>query len=376
MLQLIGQYYTVSDTLGFFSLCFLLISWYLVIGSLTLAAQALFSHVAAGVAGEPLPRCSLNPFAHGRALEGAIMVAIGAWAWHADPVIYWVGIGLVFPWLTVSMGINDGPGMGLHPGRLGDTLIGLGPWGLAVCLLLGGAYWLLTSTLHLWNGFLTVALSGYAFLAAHALCGLIAYQRRKALGLYTLDSPEQRMQETVADRDAAIDAVMTEAHRLCNTGRIREALGALDAHIDGNHAEMDPIIYQRLKRFHHDTLRLEFAVQYLNRLAGDGLGLRAWSVLQESLELEPGFRPNTDATMHAALMAAEQRDILALKPLLEEFPETYPGSAYSAEIDIKRAHVEMEWAGNELEGRRILADLLRVRQDLASHPLVRGLHGE
>lgn len=366
LLKLLAAYYAISDTLGFFALSFLLITWYPLYGALSLAARALYAHVAAGVGEEPLPRFSLNPLNEPYAALSAALFAAAVWSWSGtEPATFILLATLVLPLATASVLVHDGFA-GLQPQAMLQTLTGLGAWLVPCCALLGAAFWLLAHTMHQWHGLPAVFASGYGILLAHALVGVIVFRCRHRLPVHTLDSPEQAADAAHRERQRTLNTLFMDLHRLCNADRQREAIDHLEAFAQQDHATWDPLIRERMQRFHHQPLRLEFAVRYLNRLAALGKPLRGWALLLECIAEDPAFRPNSDATMYALLMAAEQRDVLQLLPLLDEFAETYAGSGHAADIDIRRAQIHLNWLGDTSTAQNIVRDLLAVRPDLRS----------
>ncbi len=372
LLQLLEVYYEAVDTLGFFGLCFTLTSWYLVAGGLSLAARALFLHVSAGVWEESLPRFSLNPFADSIALEmtALIAIAVAGWIFIDSLLLSGLLVTMLLPWAAISMRLEDGAFQGLKPSALLSTVTGLGPVCIPAFGLIGGAHVLMATTLTRWADFLNVALCGYVFLLAHALAGWLAFQKRDALSLITLDSPEQQVAFENQTRDKALDAVLSRAHRLCSVHRLSEAMALVDTHICEDYEALDPVVHKRLQQFHHPELLLEHAVHYLDRLIANRRGPRAWTLLNECLEREPRFRARSDSTHFAAIMAAEPNDVSCLLPLLERFHEDYPGSAHAAELDIHHAWVLSEWLNRNDESRQIIMSLLKVRPDVRENERV------
>ncbi len=365
LLKLLAGYYAISDTLGFFALSFLLVTWYLLFGALSLAARALYAQIAAGAGDEPLAKFSLNPLQEPYAAFSAMLLVAAVWSWSGDTATFLLFAAIILPLATVSVLVHDGFA-GLSPQAMLQTLTGLGAWLVPSCALLGAAFWLLANMLHQWNSLPVVFAAGYGFLSVHGLLGMITFHCRQRLPVHTLHSPEQTADAEHQARQSTLDALLMDLHRLCNADRQREAIDQLESFAARDHAIWDPLIQERLRRFHHQPLRLEFAVRYLNRLVGQRKPLRGWALLLECMAEEPAFRPNSDATMYALLMAAEQRDVLHLLPLLEEFAETYAGSGFAAHVDIRRAEVHLQWLGDPATAQTILRDLLALRPDLRS----------
>jgi len=106
--------------------------------------------------------------------------------------------------------------------------------------------------------------------------------------------------------------------------------------------------------FQDKRLKLEHNWHYLNRLLDAKKVLRAWSLVRESLEVDPLFRPGSAEATLALVAAAPATDAGYVDLLLSDFERAYADSERAAEGVLEHAR----WLVAKLE--RVDAALERL----------------
>ena len=350
---------------------FLLPAWYLILGSLTIYANKHVLHVARGLGDAPIADITdLNPFQNSSALQLAlllliplgVLVALGPQPSPAAIVLS----ALIFPLLWLAVMLEGSLIEGLHPANLWRIVSGLNVFYLPTAMLVSTYVGMLVYNILYWHDILIFAATGYLYLLGHGLTGKILYWRRGPLYLHTERSPEQDRAQELQDRYATLNALITELHQLCNTGRIVEAHDRLNAYIGGAFEEMDPIIHERLLDFQDKRLTLQHAVYYLERLLDADKRLKAWTLFKSCVAMDDRFRPLNDEALLVLTGAAPREDALLIDEVLKDFPSAYPDSQIIPDVMFRRARVLIELLGNRDAGHQLIREIALAHPKFAA----------
>ena len=341
--------------------------WYLLLGSLCLAAQMRLLHHARGLAHEPMAdETNLNPFGNGLAFRFFVLLAIplGVLQWQAaapSPAIIAL-LAIVYPLPWLSLMLEASAREAFRPTNLWRLVKGVGIGWVGTCLLIsGGVGYLMSTLLWLHNPF-HLAAAGYGFLLAHGVAGRLLWGRRQHLDLYVKKSPELAQGAELAARNAELDRLMEDLHRLCGAGRVAEAHKRLESHLVTAGSAGDDAVHQRLLQFTHQDLLLEHAVHYLGRLLENGKRQQAWALFKSCHAREPRFRPLTDESLLTLVSQAAAEDGPLAEELLADFPDAYPDSHLIANARFRLARLMHEnWHRHD----EAIAVLREIR---ATHP--------
>jgi hypothetical protein len=319
--------------------------WYLIIGALCIFAHKHLLHVARGLDDEPIEQITdLNPFQDSLALQCCLLLLIPLaliGSLGADLTLAQVIVpALIFPLLWMGVMLEGSLSEGLHPANLWRIVVGLNVFYPLAAAIISACVGLLLYTTLYWHDIFVFAGVGYLFLLGHGLAGKILYWRRGPLFLRTERSPGQLHAAEAAARYETLDQLLGELHQLCNTGRLTQAYELLDAHIDGDYEEMDPIIHERLLEFQHQRLTLRHAAHYIERLFQADRRAKAWTLLKSCVELDDGFRPIDGVTLFELTGVAGREDALLIDQLLSDFSSIYPQNELIATAKFRRARAD------------------------------------
>jgi len=266
-----------------------------------------------------------------------------------------VVVGVVLPAILGVMILEEEFLAGFDARRLAAFVIGLGPAYAVFALLLYAAIAVLYAACLVISppSIIAMLVGGYAFMLGHVLAGRVLYLCRDRLGLLTLLEKDPQHVAAVAD-NKAIEALMVELHRLCAVDRVDRANKLLEGFLEKDAFVHDERIHQRLEMFQDKRLKLEHNWHYLNRLLDAKKVLRAWSLVRESLEVDPLFRPGSAEATLALVAAAPATDAGYVDLLLSDFERAYADSERAAEGVLEHAR----WLVAKLE--RVDAALERL----------------
>ncbi len=277
----------------------------------------------------------------------------------ATDVVLGIGVaavvGAVLPAVLGVIILEEAFLAGLHPRQVAGFVTGLGPaYGVfAVSLYAGIAALYVACVVVRPPNIFAIVVASYAFMLGHVLAGRVLYICRDRLGLATLPEKDPVHVAAIADTKE-IEALMVELHRHCAVDRVERANKLLEGFLERDGYVNDERIHQRLTLFHDKRLRLEHNWHYINRLLDAKKTVRAWSLVRESLDIDPLFRPaSADATL-SLVAVAPAVDAAYVDMLLNDFERAYAGSDRAAEGVIEHAR----WLVAKLE--RVDAALERI----------------
>ena len=319
--------------------------WYLLLGSLCLAAQMRLLHHARGLDLEPMAdETNLNPFGNGLAFRFFVLLAIplGVLQWQAaapSPAVIAL-LAIVFPLPWLSLMLEASVREAFRPTTLWRLVKGIGIGWAGTCLVIsGGVGYLMSTLLWLHNPF-HLAAAGYGFLLAHGLAGgcsgvaviiwICMWRKAPTAGA------------ELAARNTELDRLMEDVHRLCGVGRVAEAHKRLESHLATAGSAGDDAVHQRLLQFTHQDLLLEHAVHYLGRLLEYGKRQQAWALFKNCHAREPRFRPLIDESLLTLVGQAAAEDGGLVEELLADFPDAYPDSHLIANARFRLARLMHE----------------------------------
>ncbi len=341
--------------------------WYLLLGSLCLAAQMRLLHHARGLTDEPIAdETNLNPFGNGLAVRFFVLLAIplGVLGWQAaapsPAILGLLTVGFTLAWLSLMLEASVREAF--RPATLWRLGKGIGIGWVGMWVSVGGSVGYLTATLLWLHNPLHLAAAGYGFLIAHGIAGRLIWQRRNHLDLYVEKSPELAEGAAAAGRSAFLDRLLDDLHRLCGVGRVAEAHKQLAAYLQTSDSADDETVHQRLLRFTHQDLLLEHAVHYLGRLLENGKRQRAWALFKTCHAREPRFRPVDGEALLTLVGMAAAEDGPLVEALLTDFPDAYPDSHLIANARFRLARLMHENWQRDDEAIAVL------REIKAEHP--------
>ena len=341
--------------------------WYLLLGSLCLAAQMRLLHHARGLTDEPIAdETNLNPFGNGLAVRFFVLLAIplGVLGWQAaapSPAILGlltVGFTLAWSSLMLEASVREA----FRQATLWRLGKGIGIGWVGMWVLVGGSVGYLMATLLWLHNPLHLAAAGYGFLIAHGIAGRLIWHRRNHLDLYVEKSPELAEGAEVAGRSAFLDRLLEDLHRLCGVGHVAEAHKQLASYLQTPDSADDETVHQRLLQFTHQDLLLEHAVHYLGRLLENGKRQRAWALFKTCHAREARFRPVDDEALLTLVGMAAPEDGPLVEALLADFPDAYPDSHLIANARFRLARLMHEDWQRDDEAIAVL------REIKAEHP--------
>lgn len=167
-----------------------------------------------------------------------------------------------------------------------------------------------------------------ALYVVFAVTGGSLYERRRALGTETVDSPEQRAERQRHEERQARDHFIDEVYRLERAGKRQQAFDLLGDHIAGHEdglAEYEAV-FAALGEWEDPALALAVGQGLVGALIDARRSGDAMAVAARCLSWSPDFRPVRAADALRLINEARERgqsDVAAA--LLEDFELQYPG---------------------------------------------------
>ncbi len=347
--------------------------WYAILGFLVSYGLKQMTHLSAGLFTERIDQeTDLNPFQNTLAFKGTMTLLIPLACWIAfgrDATILELFIpAALFPFIYLSIALEESFFAGLHPNRIMKVLAGLGIWYLAVMLFLSVTAGYMLYVIIWQHNILLFFLSAYAFVVGNMFTGLVLFARRNQLILHTEKSPEQEHAQAIIAEAESMDRLFEVLHRLCDSGSLAKAYKQLDEYIADAIDDIDPQVHRRLLDFHDKRLTLEHSVHYLERLALRGEPKKAWAILLESLAIDEMFRPLSDQTLLDLTHAAEKDDAREVSQVLANFAATYPDSKLIPDALFRRARVVLELLRDTTRGTQLLREIASQHPEFAATP--------
>lgn len=257
-----------------------------------------------------------------------------------------VVVGAVLPAMLGVIILEEAFMAGLHPRQVAGFVAGLGPaYGVfAVFLYAGIAALYVACVVVRPPNVVAIVVASYAFMLGHVLAGRVLYVCRDRLGLATLPEKDPVQVAVIADTKE-IEALMVELHRHCSVDRVERANKLLEGFLERDAYVNDERIHQRLTLFHDKRLRLEHNWHYINRLLDAKKTVRAWSLVRESLDIDPLFRPRSADAALSLVAVAPAADATYVDMLLNDFERAYADSERAAEGVLEHAR----WLVGKLE---------------------------
>lgn len=284
-------------------------------------------------------------------------------------------LGAVLPAVLGVIILEEAFLAGLHPRRVAGFVAGLGPaYGVFAVLLYAGIAGLYTACVLVRPpNIVAIVVAGYAFMLGHVLAGRVLYICRERLGLATLPENDPVHVAAIADTKE-IEALMVELHRHCSVDRVERANKLLEGFLERDGYVNDERIHQRLTLFHDKRLRLEHNWHYINRLLVAKKTVRAWSLVRESLDIDPLFRPGSADAALSLVAVTPAADAAYVDMLLNDFESAYADSERAAEGVFEHAR----WLVAKLErvdaARERLAVIERQFPEWAEQAQFRAFH--
>jgi len=343
--------------------------FYGLLSMMALIGQRVLRRVSGGHDAESRPGdADVNPFQQPLAFQlGLLLAVVVLTTWAAQGALWpLLVLGVLFPLAYLGTALEESLFAGLRPAYAWRLISGLNLSYLLVVLLLSGAAFGLAFALLEDRRLPVLAVSGYAFLAAHGFTGWLLYAYRGSLELETERSPEQDAAAAQLAAAREIDELVEELSRLSTTGRLLTASERLEAFLGDRAAELDPVLHERLRRVQDPRLFLEHGVHYLQRLAERGEHGKAWAVFKDCLAHDERFRPLSDDVLLQLTRAAGREDARLVEQLLEDFPRAYEDSALASQAAFRRARVKIELLGEGTEGVVLLQELARADAEFSA----------